>query len=89
MYIFDHLSPEDREIVFAKIARFVADDLRQERAGERIYKGQAAVAKRLNCSVGTVGRLMAEQRLGYARGGTKGYVFTEQHVLDYLQGINR
>lgn len=85
MYIFDHLSTADRELVLLKIAQLTVEQEFAQREKAQVYDGQQALADRLNCSVRTVANIMAEQKIAYMRVGKKGYQFTEQAVVDFLK----
>lgn len=83
MLLLDHLSESDRAQVLDKAALYLAQILAQQQKGEVVHKGQTAIAARLNCSVDTVAKLMAEQRLAYTRVGAKGYQCSEAQILEY------
>ena len=65
---------------------YLAEILAKQQIGKVVYRGQAALAKRLGCSRQLVCKIMAEQRISYSRVGKKGYQFTEARVLEYLKG---
>ena len=83
--ITDHLSETDKEIYLDKAARYLAELTYNAQKGEVVYKGQAELADRLGCTRQLVGKIMAEQRIGYSIVGKKRYQFTEYQVLDYLK----